>query len=173
MLNQGSPASFSATASSRWLAADFTGYAVLKNALRGDGETCSGLGFSGGGAGFVILAMVSGIRVQPGQQVRHSEEGEHHNGESKNREVSRAASTPAPRDTHVQVSGVDEPRDRRPRLFGVPVPVGTPGAIRPVGAGGDHQGKQGEGNANCFVRNSVKVLGVGQQTLKIRTPPKE
>src|SRR5579864_2210592 len=162
------------------------GYAVLKNPLRAWAGTSletapatspvtspAGREFrsSGRGTGLVILEMVSGISVQSGQQIRDSEEGEHHDCKAENGEVSCRPSAPASGDAHVQVSGIDEPGNRRPRLFGVPVPVRTPGAIRPVGAGGDHQGEQGERNANSFVSDAVEGFRVRKQTLEVRTTP--
>src|SRR5579859_4839568 len=127
------------------------------------------IGFSGS----VPVFLVSGIGVQSRQQVRHSEEGEHHDGESEDCEVSGTASAPAARDPHVQISRIDQPSNRRPRLFGVPIPIGTPGPVGPEGAGGDHQGEQGEGNANGFVGDAVEIVRIRQQALEIFTPPQQ
>src|SRR5215469_14638978 len=123
--------------------------------------------------GFVICFAALSIRVQSVQQVRYSEEGEHNHPESQDCEVCGPAATPAAGNPHVQVSGIHQPRDRRPRLFGIPVPVRTPGAVGPVGAGGDHQGEQGEGNANRFVRDAVERIGIGQKALQICASPQQ
>src|SRR5215469_9648798 len=93
----------------------------------GAGNNASGSPDSGLATGLVIWSNVSGISVQTGEQVRDSEEGEHHDSESEDCEVSSATSTPSTSNAHVKVAGVDQPRNRRPRLFGIPIPVGTAG----------------------------------------------
>src|SRR5579872_464342 len=128
---------------------------------------------SGLATGFVIWLSVSSISMQSGKQVRDTKECKHHDPESQDCEVSGTASPPATSDAHVEISGINQPGNRRPRLFGVPVPVGTPGAVRPVGAGGDHQGEQGEGDTNRFVGDSVERIGIGKILLEIVAPPQE
>src|SRR5215470_11631170 len=84
---------------------------------------------------------ISGIGVQPGKQVSHSKEREHHNGESEDGKVGRSPSAPPPCHPHVKVAGIYQPGDGRPGFFRIPTPVGAPGAVGPVCAGGDHQGE--------------------------------
>src|SRR5579862_407271 len=153
-------------------AASSLAYPVLNELLR-DGRIVS-TGWTSDSAGELLICFaVSGISVQSRKQVRHSEESEHHNRKSEDGEVSRTASTPTARDAHVQVSGIHQPRNRRPRLFGVPVPVRAPSPVRPIGAGGDHQGEQGKGNANRFVSDAVERVGIGQQSLQIIATPQQ
>src|SRR5438105_663797 len=97
-----------------------------------------------------LALWISGISVQSWKQVSDSEKREHHDGEAENREVGGAASTPPPRDPHVQVAGINQPGDCGPGLLRIPAPIRAPGPIRPVRAGGNHQRQQGEGNANSL-----------------------
>src|SRR5579864_7326821 len=73
----------------------------------------------------------------------------------------------------MQITRINEPSNRRPRLLRVPVPVGTPGSVGPVGAGGDHQGEQGESDTNSFVGDAIQGVGVGEKSFEIGAPPQQ
>src|SRR5579859_7709234 len=179
MRNQGSSGSFTgapaagapepSSAMSGSTACGALEYSVLKKLARG--RAAAATSRSAATSGLVCSFAVSGICMQSRQQVSDSEEREHHHREAEDGEVSRTAPAPAASDAHVEISGINEPGNRRPRLLGVPVPVGTPGTVSPVGAGGDHQGEQGEGNANRFVSDAVESVGVRKQSLEVGAPP--
>src|SRR5579863_8357165 len=103
----------------------------------------------------------SGIGMHSWQEISDTEEGEHHNRKAKDGKVSSPATSPTARDTHVQISGIDHPGDRCPRLFRIPAPIRSPGTICPVSARCDHQRQERERNADGFVGDAVQIVGGG------------
>src|ERR1700739_1363895 len=168
-----SPAPSSATASeTEFVAASSLEYPVLNELLRA-GRIAS-TGWASGSAGeLLVTRAVSGISVQSRKKVRYSEESEHHNGKSENSKVSGPPAAPAAGNAHVQISGIHQPSNRRPRLFGVPIPRGATGPVSPVGAGGDHQGEQRECNANRFVGDAVERIRIREKALQIFAAPQQ
>src|ERR1035441_4594890 len=73
----------------------------------------------------------------------------------------------------MQVARIHQPGNRGPCFFRIPVPVRSPGLVRPVGAGRDHQRQQREGDGYGFVSNVVEGVGIGQHTFQIRAPPQQ
>src|SRR5579862_7380244 len=85
-------------------------YPVLNEVLRAG--RISSTGWASGSAGELLICFAaSGISVQSRQQVRDSEEREHHHRESEDGEVSRSPAPPAAGYAHVQVSGIYQPSD--------------------------------------------------------------
>ncbi len=100
----------------------------------------------------------SRIRMQSRQKVGDAEGYKYHDPEPENDEIGGAASAPAAREAHVEVSGIGQPYDERPILFRLPAPIRSPGAIGPVNAGDNHESEQREGNRHCFVDQAIQRI---------------
>ena len=92
--------------------------------------------------------MFSGVGMQAAQEVGDSEIGEQHEQESHDAvhvvsHIRRAFGQPeqALQLRPVKQSGIDEHRDERPGLFGVPTPITPPGQVCPNSADEDARSK--------------------------------
>src|SRR3954453_15036392 len=91
---------------------------VVNEVVRDSGfEVSSGSGLGLGLVMSFICRARSGIRMQSVEQVCNPEKREHHDAESENGEVGGAPAPPSAGNAHVEISGIDQPSNRRPRLF--------------------------------------------------------
>src|SRR5699024_7458921 len=67
---------------------------------------------------------------------------EHHGQEAGDVQPGGTGAGPAAGGAGVQVPGVEDPDDKRPDFFGVPVPVAAPGLFGPNGPGNQGEGPQ-------------------------------
>src|SRR5207253_10536204 len=96
-----------------------------------------------------------------------------HYRKSKYCEVSCPTATPAAGNPHMQVSCINQPGDGGPGLFRIPAPIRTPGTVCPVRAGGNHQGEQGKGDADCLVGDLIQGFSCWKQTFQVMAPPEQ
>jgi len=87
-----------------------------------------------------------------------------------NRHDSGPATLPSHDKSFVQKGCVKEPGDKRPHLFGVPLPVGTKGILRVYGSG-DHPDSQKREAVNQGIMVDGVKSGEGGQPVVNRAKP--
>ena len=80
-----------------------------------------------------------------------SKVGEQNTSEPDDGKDSHAISPPTPDITRMQHNCVDYPGDERPRLFGVPTPVRTPGIMRPNGTSHNSDGEKNKTKRDTLI----------------------
>src|SRR5512147_2287258 len=74
------------------------------------------------------------------------------------RDHSHLSSLPSANIPRMKINGIDKPGDERPRLFGVPTPIGAPGAVRPNRSGDDTAGKEGPSDGDHAVGHIIELV---------------
>ncbi len=99
------------------------------------------------------IRRVQRVAVQPLEEQVDTDVGKEDAQEADNRDPGRRLAAPAAHEAAVQVGGIDDPRDQRPRLFRIPRPVGAPCGVGPHGPcnNPDAQEEEAEARKNKYV----------------------
>src|SRR5699024_4350321 len=118
---------------------------------------------AGGPCAAAPPSVQTGVGVQSGDHDVDEEQVEDQHQEPGDVDPRRPLGAPPGRRARVEVHGVEDPRDERDGLLGIPTPETAPGALRPDGAQDDAHAEDRECDHRRAVRQSVEGVRLRQR----------